>query len=450
MSLLRRATSPPCTKNSKRVVRYFAIWGIVVQVLLSIDVSTATWSPHNPPNGNFNGSWNRNSAPQRESCSQNVHIHLHTLRGGSTILQPPPPPLQGEQQQQQEQNEDYQESSRALLQQQQEILYREQQQQQAMGSNEPTAAAPTAFLPKITLKQVTKALLHTTEWNRKLLNGVKHWGRNKRIQIMSSSQSSPAIEHHSNYQQQWLPHNNNDGNLYHNAVGNSNAMYGSLPVNVHPSRTWQPPIEASSGRSFEEEELTLFHAKIPRSKSTEGETVEDNSDSESEAEEDQYQEPHPQEEGAQSWGPDLLPYLKHITETLEIDLDSNNGIELVLAMVYLDRACSVDTPRSNGVPPCPFCQPRTVHRLGLAALVVAKKALSANQQNGAAEHDTDLLVIKLSLSLGIPKDQLQQMVEWMVAALGDTGLYVGLEEMRAWSRTWESFLSATNNKGSLE
>jgi len=44
-------------------------------------------------------------------------------------------------------------------------------------------------------------------------------------------------------------------------------------------------------------------------------------------------------------------------------------------MIYLDCACTVETPRSNGVPSCPFCAPRMVHRLSLAALLVALRAV---------------------------------------------------------------------------
>jgi len=91
-------------------------------------------------------------------------------------------------------------------------------------------------------------------------------------------------------------------------------------------------------------------------------------------------------DGSGYWGPDLLPYLEHIAEILHMGNSNGNDngndkssseVEFLLAMIYLDRACSLETPRSNGVPPCPFCGPRTVQRLGLAALVVAKRASTA-------------------------------------------------------------------------
>jgi len=248
------------------------------------------------------------------------------------------------------------------------------------------------------------------------------------LQPHQPRQVVPSSYGHPHYQQQNLQHVSHPNHHQYE----SNSLYGNLPVNVHPSRTWQPPIEASSGRSLEEEELTLFHAKMPR-------TISDDTDA---------HDAEPTEGAHRLWGPDLLPYLKHIAETLEMDLDgtksetnsetnNNNGIELFLAMIYLDRACSVETPRRNGVPACPFCQPRTVHRLGLAALVVASRAVRPNP------HDWESKVARLSESLGIPRLQLQQMVDWMVAALGDDGLFVGLEEMKAWSRTWESFVESS-------
>ena len=350
-------------------------------------------------------------------------------------------------------------------------------------------------MPKINMKLVTRALLHTSEFNRNLSRGVKHWGRHYKNKLASYTTSSKQQQQQQQQQQQILPsnfgnHQNQQQQQQHEQLYNHQQQhhhqtfdahgYGNIPVNVHPSRTWQPPIEAFSGRDLEEEELTLFHAKIPRTRAesteieidTESETE---SETETETESGETTEEIPLEDhedrGADYWGPDLLPYLEHIAEILHMDGidngsdDSNDnsndksstGVELLLAMIYLDRACSVETPRSNGVPPCPFCGPRTVHRLGLAALVVAKRAMNVNvnvnsssnpssaYEYGERERDEERMLSKLSTSLGIPNLQLQQMVEWMVGALGDDGLYVGLEDMRTWSRIWESFVSSNSD-----
>merc|ERR1740130_198226 len=99
--------------------------------------------------------------------------------------------------------------------------------------------------------------------------------------------------------------------------------FGNLPVNVHPSHTWQPPIQASSGRLLEEEELSLFHAKIPerRSSSSQSSSEIDNG-IEKFKEEDGYNKEKETEEEVKKlelddddiryWGPDLLPYLEYI------------------------------------------------------------------------------------------------------------------------------------------
>ena len=321
-------------------------------------------------------------------------------------------------------------------------------------------------MPKINMKLVTRALLHTSEFNRKLSRGVKHWGRhykNKLASYTSSQQqqkrqSLPSnFGNHQNQQQQHEQlYNNQQQHQTFDAHG-----YGNIPVNVHPSRTWQPPIEAFSGRDLEEEELTLFHAKIPRTRAETSESETESGETAEMTEKVELRLEEDQDRGADYWGPDLLPYLEHIAEILHMGDSNGNGndndkssseVELLLAMIYLDRACSVETSRSNGVPPCPFCGPRTVHRLGLAALVVAKRAVNSSSSNPPSEYeysnrerDEEMLLSKLSTSLGIPNLQLQQMVEWMVAALGDDGMYVGLEGMRTWSRIWESFVSSNDN-----
>jgi len=312
---------------------------------------------------------------------------------------------------------------------------------------------------------MAKALLHTSEWNRKLLSGIKHWGMRHRRQplLKSSSQGEkPTLPrgpdasssfHHSqtsdpylqnvNYQQESQYYNHQpqqqQNQQYYPQHGGSSAGY-SMPVNVHPSRTWHPPIGESSGRDFEEEDLTLFHAKIPRKTSTikEEESDEDTPDQEATESETLSSQ---QLDTPDGWGPELLPYLTHIAEILEIpiskkdnDTVDTSNIELLLAMIYLDRACSVETPRTqSSVPACPFVQPRTVHRLGLAALVVAKQAVCGTTSS------TNALVDKLSEKLGIPQLQLQQMVDWMVQALGDDGLYVGTNQLLGWTKSWDAF-----------
>jgi hypothetical protein len=229
--------------------------------------------------------------------------------------------------------------------------------------------------PKISLNHMAMALRLTGEWNRRLLEGVS-----RRLQF-------------------WKQHDE--------PTPTSRSLQprgGSHPVHVHPSRSWHPPIQVGQE---EPERLTLFHAKAPRPEKKSSKTP---------------------VRGAARWGPELLPYLEHIVDLLGLE-DSSDGVEIALAMIYLDRACSVETPRSTSVPPCPYCTPRSVHRLSLVALCLAAQAVHGG--------DTEDYFQRLQ-SLGIPLPQLQQMVDWMKGALGDSGLLVTVGQMKDWSQTWDS------------
>ena len=125
--------------------------------------------------------------------------------------------------------------------------------------------------------------------------------------------------------------------------------------------------------------LTLFHAKSPR----------------------------PTGNGANRWGPNLEAYISHICQELQLTADA--APELSLALMYLDRATSAETPRSQGLAPAvPFLQPRTVHRLVLAALLLATHTTQG--------WPLPVLMERVE-SLGIPPEQLSQMLQWMHHAL---------------------------------
>jgi hypothetical protein len=165
-------------------------------------------------------------------------------------------------------------------------------------------------------------------------------------------------------------------------------------------------IRDSSGET-ESLPLTVFHAKAPRvsnKDSTAGILV-----------------------GVQRWGPELTTYIRHIQTRLEL-----SSLDLILAMIYLDRACSVETPRSDGSPSLPFCSPRTLHRSILAALIVTKQA-NYDRSKWSLENIHSQLQ-----SLGIPMEQMQEMVYWTRRALGDAGLFVSSDQMSTWERTWKS------------
>jgi hypothetical protein len=226
-------------------------------------------------------------------------------------------------------------------------------------------------LPKMKLEHVSLSLRYTCEMNRRL---------------QEAADLKPSI--HDQYD---VPAERNASDPL------SSLSRGGQMVQIHPSQYWQPPIRETEDV---EEQLTLFHAKSPR----EGNKV---------------------RRGASRWGPDMLLYLEHVTKALKVQ---DNPLVLSLAILYLDRACSVETPRSNGAPACPYVTPRTVHRLLLVSLIIATKAVYPA---------VDLSEIA---SLGISAMQLDQMEHWMRAALGDQGLYVMPEQLQEffghWERTW--------------
>lgn len=231
-------------------------------------------------------------------------------------------------------------------------------------------------LPSMNLEHVSLSLRYTCEMNRRL---------------QGASQLKPSI--HDQYD---LPAERTASSQL------SSLSRGGQMVQIHPSQYWQQPIrETTKSERLVEEQLTLFHAKTPR----EGK--------------------HKVRRGASRWGPDMLLYLKHVTKALKVQ---DNPLVLSLAILYLDRASSVETPRSNGAPACPYVSPRTVHRLVLVSLIIATKAVYPNVD------------LKGLASLGISETQLGQMEHWMRAALGDQGLYVMPEQLQEffghWERTW--------------
>lgn len=151
-----------------------------------------------------------------------------------------------------------------------------------------------------------------------------------------------------------------------------------------------------------DDDATIFHAKTPRLRST----------------------------GVARWGPCLEKFIQRLFDILQEDYHLiDPHLELTLAMMYLDRACSVEKVRS--VAQLPFCTPRTVHRLSLTAILVAVAAV-----RGVS--DMTPIYDKVETTFGIPSANCQSMVEWMRAAFGDAGIFVTPDEMREWKLRWEA------------
>lgn len=208
------------------------------------------------------------------------------------------------------------------------------------------------------------------------------------------------------------------------AVGTSSRRGGAdpliAPILYRDSSSQQTPLirggsaaTTMASTATSESPLTLFHAKSPRPGGT----------------------------GASRWGPNLEAYLQHVSRQLGLieDDDDNDGataVELSLALLYLDRATSAETPRSNGVAACPFLTPRSVHRLALTALLLATQTTRG--------WPLTYLMERIE-SLGIPSDQLTQMLSWMQGALGDPGLFVTPVQLQTWRKVLPrtSWLQAT-------
>lgn len=143
--------------------------------------------------------------------------------------------------------------------------------------------------------------------------------------------------------------------------------------------------------------LSIFHAKEPRR--------------------DQ------ERRGSARWGPNLETFLAFLVTKWNL-----KETDLGVAAVYLDRSCSVETPRTD-VPPCPFIQPRTVHRLVLTASLIAAEARLGVPAFELADRIAD--------TLGISLDTIDKMVCWMKAALGHQGLIIQQEEVWTAGRLWD-------------
>ncbi|GAX14609.1 hypothetical protein FisN_6Lh391 [Fistulifera solaris] len=141
--------------------------------------------------------------------------------------------------------------------------------------------------------------------------------------------------------------------------------------------------------------------------------------------------------GARRWGPELSQYLHTLVSVVGSDSeDTMSSTELALAMIFMDRACSVETPRSDGHSPCPYCMPRTVHRLLVASVLIA---VESNRGTSISEQ----LRTQMCKVLGIPNNELVQMVDWVRGALGDQGTFVSSEQLQDFSLIWKSRFRTT-------
>lgn len=372
-----------------RVLRGVFYVALVLFVLL--DVSHATWSPHVHPQRQQHPSiW------QEQQYDHDHEDYLHggdTWRGGSTTsLQP-----------------EYENHSLP--------------QQQQGYDNVPLHQEEPFVPPKVHLKHVSMALRLTSEWNRRLSEGVnkmRNWGLGRRLAFPQPQLYHADVSEYVHVEYQKQPQHTTT--IMHQT---SSTTFGDLPVNVHPSRAWHPPISATSSNTQDEDydaDITVFHAKTPyHHKDARTAT---------------------KPRGVSHWGPDLLEFLETAVSLLGLNTSSpQGGFEIPLAMIYMDRACSVETSRSNGVLACPFCTPRTVHRLSLASLFMAFEAVHSERNDKKYQQRIEEAFVMCEAQWDIPQEELLQMVDWMRAALGDQGQMVTMDQMKRWSQCWESIFS---------
>lgn len=281
------------------------------------------------------------------------------------------------------------------------LQQQQQQQQLYYDSVEQQVTIPLQDI-EMNLEHISLSLRLTCEMNRRLLQGIR-------------SNNDLAVVNHNDAHK-----NSNHLPLLQQRGGGGGGDNSYHPVHVHPSQSWQPPIK-SHCKEDEEEVLTIFHAKSPR-------TQKDSRGSSS-----IYR-------GVARWGPELLPYLQYLVEDVFKLSENKNERSLIfaLSLLYLDRACSVETPRSSSSNtgqqqqqqnlPCPFLQPRTVHRLVLISLLFAARSVVGDNC------DYTMDIEKL---LGIPSLQLKQMESYFHNALGDLGLFVDPIQLQQWMMRWQ-------------
>lgn len=245
---------------------------------------------------------------------------------------------------------------------------------------EPAAPQEPEIDPDIIkLEHVSLSLRLTCEMNRRLLHGIRN---------------NPVVGGANSFS-----HTNHGNPLLQRGGDNHLVNAQHHPVNIHPSQSWQPPIR-STAPPLDQDELTVFHAKSPR----------------------------PNRRGVARWGPDLKTFLEYVMGPLVLNIPLNQrSIVMALALVYLDRACSVETVRSQGEKKCPYCTPQTVHRLVLVALLTATRAVVGTLQEKEVVE-----------KLGIPSIQLEQMQQVFLASLGDVGLYVDSMQLQRFLQIWHT------------
>lgn len=122
------------------------------------------------------------------------------------------------------------------------------------------------------------------------------------------------------------------------------------------------------------------------------------------------------------------------------DVTSGDSLVRTLALLYLDRACSVTLAAKK----LPFLSRETVHALSLTSLLVAWGAVHGDLSE--ISHATDPLLMRLyqqlEVTMGISAADSQRRVACMLAALQvdeeDAGMFVTPTALQEWNERWLS------------
>lgn len=276
----------------------------------------------------------------------------------------------------------------------------------------------------IDISSISLALRTTCEWNRRL----QHSSTNNVLAAMKKKKMKPSP-------QMW-GRTTEGSNVHFHGGHQQNLHEEGKMVNVHPSQTWSPPISRLSWQEQQDQyaaSLTIFHAKSPQPLNKDDQSDSDSTNS-----------------GVLRWGPDLEQFLKEVlTSCFQITSPESQSTLLTFAMIYLDRACSVETLRTHhhhyatnqGSPSpteCPYLTPRTVHRLLLTALTLAQRTL----YHGTEQAEIQKCIQK---TFGIAPAQLHTMEYLMLSALGDYGTDVHHDQYQQFTLLFQQTFQPNQN-----
>jgi hypothetical protein len=123
-----------------------------------------------------------------------------------------------------------------------------------------------------------------------------------------------------------------------------------------------------------------------------------------------------------------------------VDVTPGDTLVRTLALLYLDRACSVTLAATK----LPFLSRETVHALSLTSLLVAWGAVHGDLSEVAQATDPLLMQLyqQLELTMGIPAADSQRWVACMLSALqvdeDDAGIFVTPADLQEWNERWLS------------